>query len=703
MSEKGPSFANRVLSPLQTQLRHIKGFMLKQFARLTLHLQGRDDGIFQLARFFSIASLVTILIAALLLSWMYRVIAIEDLRSQGEQHNQALTQAFSNAIWPQMQYLIDQQDEGISRGRQQRTHILQYKTLHDSIIKLTTGTSILNIRIHDTNNRVIYSGKEEEVGTILDSDYPGAQTARDGTVSTRIDHHDFFGAFDGLVKERWILLSYMPMRSPLSGEIKGVFEVHADVTELYKGIAQSRNRFALTVTGILTLVYLILFVLVRHADMIIRRQASDREKYLDRIKQINANLDRTARELAIAHDEAVEANSAKSQFLANMSHELRTPLNAIIGYSEMLVEDLEPRNETEIVDDLKKIQNAGKHLLAVINEILDLSKIEAGRIELHIEPFDIFDVVHGVAATIQPLATRNSNVFDLECPDTLGTMHSDLTRLRQILFNLLSNASKFTKDGRILLKVVRESDARHEYLLFIVEDTGIGISKEQLKRIFEPFRQADTSTTRVYGGTGLGLTISKRFCEMMGGSIMVDSEPGQGTRFVVKLPSVTEVIENDEIQRPRLSGPVSSQYSPGTIDEERRKRTSRILVADSHVTASKKLVTLLGKLAFDVRLAETDPQACELADSYEPDIIIVEAEMPDVETWHTLRTLRSNENLHAVPIIVHTTIMDEPMAYELGASEFIAKPADEDSLVSAIRKWLRSRAARQTEQQESSQ
>ena len=242
-------------------------------------------------------------------------------------------------------------------------------------------------------------------------------------------------------------------------------------------------------------------------------------------------------ELLQARREAEDANSAKSQFLANMSHELRTPLNAIIGYSEMLQEEVADLGQTELVPDLGKIHTAGRHLLALINDVLDLSKIEAGKMELFIEEFDVPAMVEDVASTVRPMIEKNANRLEIHCPADVGDMRGDLTKVRQMLLNLLSNASKFTSEGRIDLEVARERNGADDAMVFRVRDTGIGMSGEQQERVFEAFSQAEASTARRFGGTGLGLAISKRFCEMMGGGIALESEPGKGSTFTIRLPA----------------------------------------------------------------------------------------------------------------------------------------------------------------------
>jgi signal transduction histidine kinase len=235
----------------------------------------------------------------------------------------------------------------------------------------------------------------------------------------------------------------------------------------------------------------------------------------------------------------VEASHHKSQFLANMSHELRTPLNAIIGVSEMLREDAEAlKQDTEPLD---RVLGAGRHLLALINDILDLSKIEAGRMELHLESFALAPLIEDVGKTIEPLAAKNENRVAVSCDAAIGSLHADQMRLRQALLNLMSNANKFTERGTLTVDARQAQQNGRDWVTIAVADTGIGMTPDQMGKLFQEFSQADTSTTRKYGGTGLGLAISKRFCQMMGGDIMVESEPGRGSTFTIRVPRIVEV------------------------------------------------------------------------------------------------------------------------------------------------------------------
>ena len=252
----------------------------------------------------------------------------------------------------------------------------------------------------------------------------------------------------------------------------------------------------------------------------------------DELGALAANVNRTSEQLGDLYHQLEMASEHKSAFLASMSHELRTPLNAIIGYSEMLHETAQDEGQDEFLPDLAKIRDAGRHLLGLINDILDLSKIEAGKMALYLEEVDLAGLIEEVRSIVEPLAAANANRLEIVCPTALGTLYTDRTKLKQSLLNLLSNAGKFTHEGRVKLEV-RPVDTE---ISFIVSDTGIGMTEEQQGRLFQAFSQADASTTRQYGGTGLGLAITKSFCEMLGGNIAVASTPGQGSTFTITLP-----------------------------------------------------------------------------------------------------------------------------------------------------------------------
>jgi signal transduction histidine kinase len=303
---------------------------------------------------------------------------------------------------------------------------------------------------------------------------------------------------------------------------------------------------ALTKMLLLYLASLYLVVTGRNAQVLRNRAVAAVRVARDSIAQLRER----SQQLAEAKDIAETANVAKSQFLANMSHELRTPLNAIIGYSEMMIEEIDELGPQELSSDLQKIRTSGKHLLGLINSVLDLSKIEAGRMDLYLEPVDVAALAREVTGALKPIAGQDRDTIELVCEPDLAPIVTDATKLRQILLNLLSNGLKFTDQGKVRLTIERSTRADGEGVCFCVTDDGIGMTPEQIERLFQPFMQADTSTTRRYGGTGLGLTISKRFCEMLGGSIEVESTPGKGSTFAVWLPVVRSLQPNLESLSP---------------------------------------------------------------------------------------------------------------------------------------------------------
>ncbi len=365
------------------------------------------------------------------------------------------------------------------------------------------------------------------------------------------------------------------------------------------------------------------------------------------------------------------ADRHKSEFLANMSHELRTPLNAIIGYSEMLQEDAADLGAEQFTDDLKKINAAGKHLLELINAVLDLSKIEAGKMDLYLETFDIPTLIRDIGAVIQPLAAKNANQLEVVCPATTGTMRADLTKVRQALFNLLSNACKFTDHGTVTLAVSRERSDDYDWLCFSVSDTGIGMTPEQLARLFEAFSQADAATTRKYGGTGLGLALSRRLCRMMGGDVTVESEPGRGSTFTIRLPAV--VAEATE-QTPE---PVAAERAAPTV--------GTVLVIDDEAAIRDLMQRYLAKEGFRVVAAAGGEEGLRLARELRPDAITLDVMMPGLDGWAVLTALKADPSVADIPVIMLTIIDDKNLGYALGAADYLTKPIERDRLLAVVR------------------
>ena len=367
------------------------------------------------------------------------------------------------------------------------------------------------------------------------------------------------------------------------------------------------------------------------------------------------------------------ANQAKSAFLANMSHELRTPLNAILGYSEMLQEEVEDRGQEDLLPDLGKIHAAGTHLLELINAVLDISKIEAGKMDLYLETFSVAKIVQDVSAIILPLTQKNGNRLVTSVAEDAGTMHADLTKVRQSLFNLLSNASKFTHDGTLTMDIAREKAADGDWILFHVGDSGIGMTEEQMDKLFEAFTQADSSTTRKFGGTGLGLAISRRFCRMMGGDITVASEMGKGSTFTIRLPA--QVVDPKE-QAPKPQKLASESY------------LGSVLVIDDDPRVHDMLQRSLSKEGLRVLVARNGEEGLKMAREQAPDAITLDVMMPGMDGWAVLAALKSDPVLAEIPVIMLTIVDDQNMGYSMGATEYLTKPVDRDRLAAVLKRHV---------------
>jgi adenylate cyclase len=381
--------------------------------------------------------------------------------------------------------------------------------------------------------------------------------------------------------------------------------------------------------------------------------------------------------LAEARDAAMEATVAKSRFLANMSHELRTPLNAVIGITEMLIEDTEESGNRDAREPLERISRAGNHLLQLINEVLELSKIEAGKLEINYETVDVGALVHDLVGEVEPLAAKNSNRFVVECPPDIGTVRSDPTRLRQIILNLLSNACKFTEHGQVSLSVSRSLSNGEEFLAARVADTGIGMTEEQLSKLFQEFSQADSSTTRKYGGTGLGLAISDRLCRMMGGRIEVKSKVGVGTTFSMRLPV-------DRVDRSGVAGAMAVPTAAMTVAQVRPARTNRVLVIDDDPTVRDLMRRYLSREGFDVVTAAGGREGLEFARELHPSVITLDVFMPDLDGWSVLQALKQDGDLRLIPVILMTISDEKQKGITLGASGYLTKPVDRAQLAQLL-------------------
>ncbi len=380
---------------------------------------------------------------------------------------------------------------------------------------------------------------------------------------------------------------------------------------------------------------------------------------------------------------AEQANRAKSEFLANMSHELRTPLTAIIGYTDLLRIRAQQHNTIEI-SDVDNIGRAGNHLLALINDILDLSKIEAGKMDLDLSAFKVAPLIDDLLVTIQPLTEKNNNTLVVRCDELIGSMYSDATKVRQILLNLLSNATKFTESGTITLKASRERIDETEWLVFKVADTGIGMTSEQADRLFETFMQADASTTRKYGGTGLGLALSQRLCGLMGGEISVLSEPGIGSTFTVRLPAV---VPGKGAAAELLAAEAGEELvsSAGLLDSL-DWIGSLVLVIDDDEAVCDVVTRYLTQEGFLVETAQNGEVGLQRAREIQPDVIVLDVLMEEVNGWDVLATLKSEPTLTHIPVIMLTITDEKERAHQLGAADYLAKPIDRAKLVELLKR-----------------
>jgi PAS domain S-box-containing protein len=396
------------------------------------------------------------------------------------------------------------------------------------------------------------------------------------------------------------------------------------------------------------------------------------DSLLDEMDARDALLAETLESLRSARELAEHASVSKSRFLAGMSHELRTPLNAIIGYSEILLEEAEDDGRESDQKDIGRVLVAAHQLLGLINEILDLSKIEAGRMDVSVGDFDIADLVAEAVDTVRPMADKNGNVIEVDIEEGIGAARSDALKITQCLLNLLSNASKFTSEGQIVVKARR--DATGEWVEMSVADTGIGINEAQVKRLFQPYVQAEASTAQKFGGTGLGLVITRRMMQLLGGDVSVQSTHGKGSTFTLRWPAQIEPVAAEDGDEQALAGAGGEHV---------------VLIIDDEESARDLVARALGRIGVQVRCAETAASGMALARSVKPSLIILDINLPDLTGWELMQTMRADPVCAEIPIIVHSVDDDRKRAMALGACEHLVKPADRDVLAAVVARIVR--------------
>jgi signal transduction histidine kinase/DNA-binding response OmpR family regulator len=413
------------------------------------------------------------------------------------------------------------------------------------------------------------------------------------------------------------------------------------------------------------------------------RLVSSFNTMLDELQSRDVQIAQTLRALEAARDQAEGASVAKSQFLANMSHELRTPLNAIIGYTEILIEDFEDDENTAPVDDLQKIRRSGHHLLTLINDILDLSKIEAGRMIPDVHLFDISTLVDEVVATLKPLASQKNNKLIVQVDPDIGEGRSDSVKIRQCLMNLLSNACKFSEDGIVTMSVRSlDRDDTDGLMQFTISDTGIGMTEEQLANLFQPFMQADASTTRKFGGTGLGLAITKRFAELLGGDITVTSEPGVGTTFTMILPKNVPYASNQVQEEFFRAPPAAITIAQEVVASNSTANPDAplILVVEDEPSSRELMTRWLSRMGYRVETASDGEQGLEKARNLHPSVILLDVTMPKMTGFEVLQQLRTDPLTEMIPTIMVTAHDDRRYGLLMGAAEHLTKPIERQDL-----------------------
>ena len=389
--------------------------------------------------------------------------------------------------------------------------------------------------------------------------------------------------------------------------------------------------------------------------------------------EVNGLIDARTSEMETARDEARDASDQKTKFFANMSHELRTPLNAILGYGEMLYEDCEDLGYDDLLPDLKKITSSGTHLLSLINNILDLSKIEAGKMELFVTSFEIENMVQTIKDVSEPLAAKNDNGFVINLDGAMGSMSQDETKLRQCLTNFLSNGFKFTKNGTVTLDVKARMEGDVEFVDFAVIDTGAGMSPEGVAKVFEEYTQAERSTSANYGGTGLGLPISKKFAEMMGGDVIVTSEEGVGSVFTMSVPRECPEYNDDEVDSNVIN-----------LDDQ----DNLVVLVDDDVAMHDLIKRTISKLNLTLLGATNSEKGMELIREVKPKLILLDVLMPGRDGWSLLKECKTDQELKDIPVIMISQLNQSNLASSLGANDYLTKPIDRSHFINTLKRIM---------------
>ncbi len=507
--------------------------------------------MFRLLRYFSIISAVALLVVALALYQLYRYTALEELVQTTEQQSSMLTHSLANAIWPGFRD-IARLERGVNPEIQ--TGYSRIGVFHRTLLSLIDGLPVLKIKIYNLEGATVYSTVVSEIGEARDEPIDPKVVVEGRETASGILHEHEFASVLGHREHRFYVETFLPIRDE-NDRVEGVFELYTDVSQRVAEIEGASRLLLAGLLALFALLYAGLYVAVRYANGILTRQYRELEESRADIRAKNDQLEdeivrRGESESALrdARDQAEAANKAKSQFLANMSHELRTPLNAVIGFSEVIADEVFGRvTPSRYRDYASDIRKSGRHLLALVNDVLDLARIEAGTMPSELGSVKVAGLVRGIVRAAKSDLADHGNTLVLSCPRTVGEMVTDEKKLRSVLTNLIGNAAKFTRDGRIEVEVGREESQGRSWVVVRVSDTGIGMETDRAEEMFGEFTQQNPSIAKRFGGAGLGLAISRRFCESLGGGISVDSAPGEGVTMTVRLPDMADAQEASEV------------------------------------------------------------------------------------------------------------------------------------------------------------
>jgi len=624
----------------------------------------------------SLAMIVVVVLSMLVIVRHWTLVTAPALKAAEQTKAELLMTPYTQLL----EAAVEENDESRLNEILNRLVLLKDSTRHEPVV-LSLKISLQDGRVFERRNTVKHKAVPFRVEMPIVSQDTGALLG-----SVKLEYNDAF--YNRLISEVW-----WEMGGSMGLALLLLLAMQYWVRCLLKPLTDLSNR--------LSQVDLDSHVSLPSADRLvsteIRQVWGAIEQLLARLRQRDEALEEehaAARTALQARLVAEAANQEKSQFLANMSHELRTPLNAIIGYSEMLYEDVKESGTTAMAEDLGHIASSGKHLLSLINDVLDLSKIAAGEMHLYLNDVSLPQLVSEVMGNVEPLIIANGNFVTVDCDERIGSIHTDAARLKQVLTNILGNAAKFTHNGEVGLFVNRVMDEEGEWVEFRVVDTGIGISEKQQRHLFRAFTQADESATRQYDGTGLGLTISHSMCQLMGGDITVTSQLENGSEFAIKIPaevvstaggnSVINMLNRQPVVAPSY---VIKEKLAGHVTEPHEKLPA-ILIIDDDPLVGDLLQRTIKEENYYTETVNSGLEGLERAVELVPDLIILDVVMPDMSGWSVLSQLKKNPALLHVPVIMHSMTDDRALAATLGAAGYVNKPADKHELIGVIKNHL---------------